>query len=293
MSAGDNGRRWPMRILAFGMALCVGLSAWCFLLYRALTDKALYQKEALASMPQRSAKLEARIREIAAEAGFDPQIALDCYPAERMEAIAAEGAAWILSLVNGQETDYPDFTAVRETEEGAQTLAKAISADPNFGRSSWAAREQQTAVEDAAQRHLLPLRASALNLVRRFTAPIAGLLSVLMRTLRIAAWILSGLAALAALLLCLLRRGHKIRFAYLGAGLFGGGLGGASLLLPLYLLDIPAAVGEVSADFAAEVQRILSALTGRHALICGLIAAVGLILFAIGRVTGGEGKREA
>ena len=288
-----SSKSWPLALLAFVMALCIGLSAWAFLAHRALTDAQLYRSQAMSAVPERTARFEARVREIAAEVGFDPQTALDFYPPERIRAIAGSGVDWMLGILNGHAASAPDLSAVRETAEGVVTLADAIFDDPAFEGPRRVARDDgQGAVQAAAARCLLPLRSSMLTLTGNLTQSRAAAIRTGLRLISYASWILAGLAFAAGAAICFIRR-KGLQFAYAGAGLAGGGLGGACILIPLAVLDIPSVIGEVSPAFAEEVRGIVRELTTRHLVCCGALFAVGLALFIAFFIVGGRRNRAA
>ena len=272
---------WPLRLCCLLMALFLGLALWLAALDRLLPDERAARDAALSALPERSARFERAVREIAAEVGFAPETALAFYPHERQAGIAEDGAAWMVSLLNGRNRPMPDVSAVKDGE----TLAEAIFGDPSFeGRRHEARDLGQTAVERAASRYLLPVRSSLLTIAdERFGGYIEKLPTVL-RWVRRGAWLLAGLAVLIGLLLSLIARRQARGLGYAAAGLAGGGLGGAALLIPLRALDVPGLLSEVSASFGAEIRTLLTARLLPIAVICAALFFAGLItVLLVGR----------
>lgn len=287
-------RRWPLCLLAIMMALCIGLSMWMFLLHRVLTDEALYREAALTSLPQREDRFEADIRALAEEGEFDAELALSFYPAERRAKIVEEGAAWALSLFSARALPQPDTTAVRTTENGTETLQnRLIDSFPGSRfKAVNKADELSVKVERIAAKTLLPFRATFLRIAEDQIGDYRNLIGKLLRYTELAAWVLAGLALLCGLLLCLVWRFVGYGVAYAGAGLAAGGLGGASIALPVFLLDIPSIISEVSAACAEEVSWIIGKLMGRHLIVCGILFGIGLTAFVFGRIQKGTERRE-
>ena len=277
--------RWPLRLLAFFMALCVGFSAWLFLLHRALTDETLYEEAALKSLPDREKRFEQNIQALADEAGVEAQAILDFYPSERRKQIAEDGALWVLGIISGHESSAPDTSAKIETEYGQKTLESALTSLLPGSRFKAEAKAQELSakIETFAARNLLPMRTTLLHIADEKTENYRSILKKLLRYVDLAAWILAGLAFLFALLLCLIWRWERYGIAYAGAGMAAGGLGGAAILIPILFMNIPGIVAEVSDSFSAEVQYIISNLMTRHCIICGILFVVGFVLFLLCR----------
>ena len=105
-------------------------------------------------------------------------------------------------------------------------------------------------------------------------------------------WGCLALLVLAADLLLFLDRRRLLRaLVWILAGISAGGLGAASLAVPVLALRIPAAAGEVSHAFAMELSRIQTALLTRYLLISLGLALVACLLFLFLRRRTREGHR--
>ena len=278
-------RRWPLRLLAFFMALLTGLSSWAFLLCRVLTDETLYRQAAVTTLPEREHKFEDRIHALAEAEGFDTDTVMAFYTAERRKQIAEDGAKWVLSILSGRETEAPDSSAILENESGILTLEETLTPLLPGSRFKAEAKAQELSakIERMAARNLLPMRSTLLRMADERIDAYRGTIKKLIRYIDLAAWILAGLALLCALLLCLIWRWERFGIAYAGAGLAAGGLGGAAVFLPILVLNITGIIKEVSSVFAAETEWILGRLMARHFIICGAMVLIGFTAFLLGR----------
>ena len=278
-------RRWPLRLLAFFMALLTGLSAWAFLLCSVLTDEALYLQASMTTLPERERRFEDTLRTLAEVEGFEPDAVLAFYPAERRKQIAEDGARWVLSIISGREAEAPDTSAVLETESGTRTLEETLTPLLPGSRFKAEAKAQELSakIERMAARSLIPMRTTLLRMADARIDAYRGTIKKLIRYIDLAAWILAGLALLCALLLCLIWRWERFGIAYAGAGLAAGGLGGAAVFLPVLVLNVPGIIKEVSSAFAAETEWIIGKLMTRHLILCGALVLIGLTAFLLGR----------
>ncbi len=251
-----------------------------------MTDEDLYREAALASLPQREKRFEADIRTLADGNGIDPETIMAFYPPERRKLIAEQGASWALSIFSDHADPEPDTSAVKRAESGAESLQSVLTAALPGSRfkAESQAQELTARVERIAARSLLPFRSTLLRIADDRIGNTRHLIGKLLRYLDLAAWILAGLAVLNGLLLCLVWRRDRFGIAYAGAGMAAGGLSGAAVCLPVFLLNIPGLVKEVSATCAEEMQWIIGRLTGRHLILCGALLLLGLLLFILGQL---------
>ncbi|MBR6953774.1 MAG: hypothetical protein IKH77_01865 [Clostridia bacterium] len=257
----------PARVLAFLLSFLVALCLLLVPLGRAVLDRGLWRASAEVTLPQQQEAARTGIEAVAAALPFRPETALAFYPPQRLAELSRAGADWLFSLVSGEQTPLPDFSA--------EELTEAILADSLYEAEGPAVQRRQIArdegaygVERAVTRGVMPLRVSLLaTAARRLPLGKAA------RLLRLGALALVGLTVLTAAAMLRLRK-RKL----LGSALSGGALGALFFLIPLALLDIPGRAGALSPVFGAQCGVFLRGLAGTFLWGVGAAALLGLAL---------------
>ncbi|MBQ6175162.1 MAG: hypothetical protein IJK28_11120 [Clostridia bacterium] len=250
-----------------------------------LTDRSVVEEAALETVPERMAMFTGRVEDIAQRVGFEPKTALAFYSESRVRDLTAARVEWFYTLLAGENVKMPDFSA--------DDLTYAILEDETFAAAGGTMREARDEgayeVERAARKAFFPFRSS---LVGKLSDSAAPRLRQVRKLIRYPMWGCLALLVLAADLLLFLDRRRLLRaLVWILAGISAGGLGAASLAVPVLALRIPAAAGEVSHAFAMELSRIQTALLTRYLLISLGLALVACLLFLFLRRRTREGHR--